>query len=61
MDLEKQLKAIEALGDDHVGSNGDTPLRKDAFELSDIEKIALIKKDVKSILNTLGLEEMSTT
>ncbi len=56
MDLEKQLRAIEAQGDDHIGSSTDTPLRPDAFELSDIEKIALIKKDVQNIMNTLGLD-----
>ena len=56
MDLEKQLKEIEAHGDHHVGSSTDTPLRPDAFELSDIEKIAIIKKDVQNIMNTLGLD-----
>jgi GTP cyclohydrolase I len=56
MDLEKQLKAIEAIGDDHIGASLETPLRADAFELSDIEKIALIQKDVRSIMNTLGLD-----
>ena len=56
MDLEKQLKEIEALGNDHVGTSADTPLREDAFELSDIEKIALIKKDVEHILETLGMD-----
>jgi GTP cyclohydrolase I len=56
MDLEKQLKIIEAQGNDHVGSSADTPLRPDAFELSDIEKIALIKKDIQNIMHTLGLD-----
>ncbi len=56
MDLEKQLKEIEALGNDHVGTSPDTPLRADAFEMSDIEKIASIKKDVANILNTLGMD-----
>ena len=56
MDLEKQLKAIEAIGDDHIGTSLETPLREDAFELSDIEKIAKIKEDVRNIMNTLGLD-----
>ena len=56
MDLEKQLKVIEAIGDDHIGASLETPLRVDAFELSDIEKIALIQKDVRSIMDTLGLD-----
>ena len=56
MDLEKQLEEIEALGNDHIGTSSHTPLRDDAFELSDIEKIAAIKNDVTSILETLGMD-----
>ncbi len=56
MDLEKQIKEIEEFGNNHVGTSSDTPLRSDAFDLSDIEKIALIKKDVQNILNTLGMD-----
>ncbi|MCW5520981.1 GTP cyclohydrolase I FolE [Aureitalea sp. L0-47] len=56
MDLEKQLKETEAMGNDHVGSSTDTPMRDDAFELSDIEKIARIKEDIKNIMQTLGLD-----
>lgn len=56
MCLEKQLNKLEELGDDHIGTSSDTPLRKDAFELSDLEKIALIKEDVKHIMETLGLD-----
>lgn len=55
-ELEKQLEQIEAMGDDHIGSSAITPLRDDAFELSDIEKIASIKKDVAHIMETLGLD-----
>lgn len=54
--LEKQLKDIEAMGDEHIGSSSETPMRSDAFELSDIEKMASIKKDVQNIMNTLGLD-----
>ena len=56
MDLEKQIKALEALGNDHIGSSSVTPIRPDAFELSDIEKIAIIKKDIENILQTLGMD-----
>ena len=56
MDLDKQLKDIEALGNQHVGTSADTPLRHDAFELSDIEKIAIIKENIKNIMQTLGLD-----
>ncbi|MFL9845968.1 GTP cyclohydrolase I FolE [Flavobacterium rhizosphaerae] len=48
--------ATDELGENHIGTSAETPLRKNAFELSDDEKIALIKKDVESILNTLGMD-----
>jgi GTP cyclohydrolase I len=47
---------IEEIGDDHVGSSAKTPLRSDAFELSDKEKIVLIEDNVRDILNTLGMD-----
>ncbi|WP_299209905.1 GTP cyclohydrolase I FolE [uncultured Dokdonia sp.] len=53
---ERYQEQIEAMGNDHVGSSAITPLRDDAFELSDIEKIASIKKDVAHIMETLGLD-----
>lgn len=55
-ELDKHLEEIQALGDDHIGTSAVTPLRKDAFALSDIEKIASIKKDVAHIMETLGLD-----
>lgn len=49
-------KLYDELGDNHVASSYETPLRMDAFDLSDDEKIEKIKKDVESILNTLGMD-----
>ncbi|MBP2830832.1 GTP cyclohydrolase I FolE [Aquimarina sp. U1-2] len=56
MKIDKALEAIEALGDNHIATSATTPLRADAFKLTDKEKIALIKEDVKHILETLGLD-----
>ncbi|MHA7058397.1 GTP cyclohydrolase I FolE [Aquimarina sp. M1] len=56
MKIDKAIEAIEALGDNHVATSATTPLREDAFKLSDKEKIALIKDDVKHIMETLGLD-----
>lgn len=56
MKLEEQLKEIEAIGNDHIMTSIETPLRADAFDLSDVEKIALIKEDVTRILQTLGMD-----
>lgn len=44
------------LGESHVGTSVDNPLRKDAFDLTDEQKIELIKKDVANILTTLGMD-----
>jgi len=43
-------------GDDHVGSSELTPLRDDAFEKSDAEKIELIQENFAQIMHTLGLD-----
>ena len=57
MKIDKALEEeIQAIGDDHIMTSYDTPLRKDAFDLSDDEKIASIKKDVANIMETLGLD-----
>ncbi len=45
----------EDMGDNHIGTSDYTPLKADAFAISDDEKIELIKKDVENILNTLGM------
>ncbi|UWX55708.1 GTP cyclohydrolase I FolE [Maribacter litopenaei] len=47
---------FEQLGDDHISSSEETPLRKDAFILSDDEKIERIKGSVREILLTLGMD-----
>ncbi|QEE51269.1 GTP cyclohydrolase I FolE [Flavobacterium alkalisoli] len=44
------------IGDNHIATSSATPLRPDAFEMSDDQKIEAIKKDVESILNTLGMD-----
>lgn len=43
-------------GDDHIATNATNPLRKDAFDLTDEQKIESIKKNVESILLTLGMD-----
>ncbi len=43
-------------GDDHIASSYNTPLRDDAFELSDNEKIEKIQEHFEEIMNILGLD-----
>lgn len=46
----------EELGENHIGTSAETPLRDDAFDISDEEKIAKIQESVKDILETLGMD-----
>jgi GTP cyclohydrolase I len=46
----------EILGEQHIGTSYDTPLRKDAFDLSDQEKIGTIAYHFREIMQTLGLD-----
>ncbi len=56
MKIDSDFNNIDAVGDDHIGSSSDTPMRDDAFELSSKEKVDIIKDDVKHIMETLGLD-----
>ncbi|SHL11865.1 GTP cyclohydrolase I FolE [Flavobacterium chilense] len=47
---------LDEIGDNHFSSNAKNPVRQDAFDLSDDEKIEKIKKDVENILQTLGMD-----
>lgn len=47
---------IEEIGENHVGTSAKTPLRADAFDITDEEKIERIQQSVKDILTTLGLD-----
>lgn len=46
----------EEIGDNHVGTSAKTPLRDDAFAISDVEKMNRIEKSVRDILDTLGMD-----
>lgn len=56
MKIDNDFNDIDALGDNHIGSSSDTPMREDAFELSKEEKIDIIRDDVRHIMETLGLD-----
>lgn len=47
---------IDEIGDEHFSGAADTPLRKDAFTLSDSEKIEKIQTHFGEIMNILGLD-----
>lgn len=47
---------IDEMGDEHVSTSAETPLREDAFELSDDEKIDRIAMHFAEIMDLLGLD-----
>lgn len=55
---KKELSILDyfRLGDDHIAASADTPIRADAFELDDQEKIDIIARHFQSIMETLGLD-----
>jgi len=44
------------VGDDHVSFSADTPMRADAFDTDDEEKIEKIEKHFREIMHILGLD-----
>jgi GTP cyclohydrolase I len=56
MKLKNEITNFESLEDNHIGTSTNTPMREDAFKLSQDEKIAIIKDDVRHIMETLGLD-----
>ncbi|MFT5823826.1 MAG: GTP cyclohydrolase I [Crocinitomix sp.] len=54
--MKNGLDIIDEVGDNHLMTSVDTPMRSDAFELSDEEKIAEIEVHFEKIMHTLGLD-----
>ena len=46
----------DLIGDNHIGTSVDTPMKKDAFDLSDSQKMAIIEDKFRDIMDTLGLD-----
>ena len=46
----------EEIGDEHAFTSTDTPLRPDAFDKGEEEKMAIIEKHFRAIMDTLGLD-----
>lgn len=54
--MDNDVHMIDLIGDEHISTSVDTPLRPDAFELSDKEKVARIEHHFREIMLTLGLD-----
>ncbi|WP_109830839.1 GTP cyclohydrolase I FolE [Reichenbachiella versicolor] len=53
---DKVLEEIEIIGDNHASTNVETPMRDDAFDKSNDEKITNIQKYFGLIMEELGLD-----
>lgn len=47
---------IDDMGDDHISTSAETPMRADAFEKTDEQKIVEIEGHFRAIMETLGLD-----
>lgn len=54
--MNEELQKMDEMGDDHIAASAKTPLRKDAFEISEEEKIKRISNSIKDVLETLGMD-----
>jgi len=54
--IELSHLIIEEMGDEHKTSSVDTPLRSDAFDKTDDDKIAAIEPHFRAIMETLGMD-----
>ena len=56
LNIKNKEDRIEEIGDNHIMTSAETPLREDAFIISDEEKMDRIQESVKDILITLGMD-----
>ncbi|NCT93816.1 MAG: GTP cyclohydrolase I FolE [Chitinophagaceae bacterium] len=54
--IELSDKHIDDMGDNHISTSVDTPMRADAFEKTDDAKIAAIETHFRAIMEELGLD-----
>lgn len=52
----KLVNDFDLIGDNHVGTSVETPMRSDAFDISDNEKMAIIESKFRDIMETMGLD-----
>lgn len=54
--MKNSRKKIDAIGDNHISTSAETPLRKDAFDRTNDQKIETISFHYKKIMEELGLD-----
>ena len=53
---ETEISLEDLLGDEHISTSADTPLRADAFNMDDKTKMLKIEEHFREIMNVLGLD-----
>ena len=53
---ETEISLEDLLGDEHISTSADTPLRADAFDMDDKTKMLKIEEHFREIMNVLGLD-----
>ncbi|MGB5555701.1 MAG: GTP cyclohydrolase I FolE [Flavobacteriaceae bacterium] len=57
MKIDRSLdEPFDEMGNAHLSTSEDTPMRQDAFILNDSEKIERIRENIREIMLTLGLD-----
>jgi GTP cyclohydrolase I len=56
MGIKISSASFDEIGEEHVGTSFETPLREDAFEMDDELKIELIEKHFREIMHIMGLD-----
>ena len=56
MGINLSRASFEEIGEEHVGTSLETPLREDAFEMDDDLKVELIEKHFREIMHIMGLD-----
>ena len=54
--VKADMDYLEEIGDNHVGTSLETPMREDAFAIDDDLKMELIENHFREIMNVLGLD-----
>lgn len=54
--ISQPLISADELGDHHLMTSVETPMREDAFDLSDAQKMEQIEEKFRDIMNILGLD-----
>ncbi len=53
---KEKINGFDSIGDHHVATSIETPLRKDAFKRTDEEKMAIIEDHFREIMEVIGLD-----